>query len=36
MKLALVLGAVLDWYGWATVLIGRFAGTCSARCTTRA
>ncbi|MDQ0938342.1 A24 family peptidase [Streptomyces sp. V1I1] len=26
VKLALVLGAVLGWYGWAIVLIGTFAG----------
>lgn len=26
VKLALVLGAVLGWYGWATVLVGTFAG----------
>ncbi len=26
MKLALVLGAVLGWYGWPIVLIGTFAG----------
>ncbi|MFJ9752834.1 prepilin peptidase [Streptomyces chartreusis] len=26
VKLALVLGAVLGWYGWAIVLIGIFAG----------
>lgn len=25
MKLALVLGAVLGWYGWAIVLVGTFA-----------
>jgi leader peptidase (prepilin peptidase)/N-methyltransferase len=26
VKLALVLGAVLGWYGWPIVLIGTFAG----------
>jgi leader peptidase (prepilin peptidase)/N-methyltransferase len=26
VKLALTLGAVLGWYGWAIVLIGTFAG----------
>ncbi|WP_454314506.1 prepilin peptidase [Streptomyces phaeoluteigriseus] len=26
VKLALVLGAVLGWYGWAIVLVGTFAG----------
>ncbi|MGW4759619.1 prepilin peptidase [Streptomyces chartreusis] len=26
-KLALVLGAVLGWYGWASVLAGNFAGS---------
>ncbi|WP_331751714.1 A24 family peptidase (plasmid) [Streptomyces sp. NBC_00723] len=26
VKLALVLGAVLGWYGWAVVLLGTFAG----------
>lgn len=26
VKLALVLGAVLGWYGWANVLVGTFAG----------
>jgi leader peptidase (prepilin peptidase)/N-methyltransferase len=26
VKLALVLGTVLGWYGWAIVLIGTFAG----------
>ncbi|MFJ9752622.1 prepilin peptidase [Streptomyces chartreusis] len=26
VKLALVLGAVLGWYGWAMVLVGTFAG----------
>ncbi|MER6739141.1 prepilin peptidase [Streptomyces puniciscabiei] len=26
VKLALVLGAVLGWYGWAIVLVGAFAG----------
>jgi leader peptidase (prepilin peptidase)/N-methyltransferase len=26
VKLAVVLGAVLGWYGWAIVLIGTFAG----------
>uniref|UniRef100_UPI00292CBC40 prepilin peptidase n=1 Tax=Clavibacter michiganensis TaxID=28447 RepID=UPI00292CBC40 len=26
VKLALVVGAVLGWYGWAMVLVGTFAG----------
>ncbi len=26
VKLALALGAVLGWYGWAIVLVGTFAG----------
>ncbi|MFJ2008444.1 prepilin peptidase [Streptomyces chartreusis] len=26
VKLALVLGAVLGWYGWMIVLVGTFAG----------
>lgn len=26
VKLALVLGAVLGWYGWAILLVGTFAG----------